>query len=61
MVTDPFLLKCIGFDDCNVRYISQLLNFQLYINFNCLPYLFLSTSSPQKLKQVIRLSLFGIV
>ena len=50
MVTDPFLLKCIGFDDCDVYLLA--LNFQLCINCNCLPYLFLSTSSPQKLKQV---------
>ena len=53
MVTDPFLLKCIGFDDCDVYLLA--LNFQLCINCNCLPYLFLSTSSPQKLKQVSQL------
>ena len=53
VVTDPFLLKCIGFDDCDVYLLA--LNFQLCISCNCLPYLFLSTSSPQKLKQVSQL------
>ena len=53
VVTDPFFLTCLGFNDCNVFLV--VLNSQLYINCNCLPYLFLSTSSPQKLKQVSQL------
>ena len=35
-----------------VMYILYLSNFQLYINSNCLRYLFLCTLSPKKLKQV---------
>ena len=35
-----------------VMHIFQLSNFQLCINCNCLPYLFLYTLSPQRLKQV---------
>ena len=49
MVTDPFLLKCIGSDDCNVYLLAFKLS-TLYCN--CFPYLFISTPSPQKLKQV---------
>ena len=44
VVTDPFLLKCTGFDGCNVYLLAFKLS-TLYL-------LFLFTSSPQKLKQV---------
>ena len=50
MVTDPFLLGCVGFDDFYVNLLAFI--FQLCINCNCLPYLFLCTSSSQKMKQV---------
>ena len=54
VVIYSFLLKCMGL--MIVMYIFQLSNFQLCINCNCLPFLFLCTLSPQKLKQVSLLS-----
>ena len=42
----PFLPRCIGSDDCNVYLLAfKLSNFQLCINCNCLPYLFLKSWS----------------